>query len=32
VKQQWQYLIIWAECSFDEYLMGSEGLERIYYA
>lgn len=31
VKQQWQYLIIWAECSFDECLMDSEGLERIHY-
>jgi hypothetical protein len=32
VKQQWEYLILWAECSFDEYLTGSEGLELIYYA
>jgi hypothetical protein len=31
-KQQWQYLIIWAECNFDEYLTSSEGLELVHYA
>jgi len=31
-KRRWEYLIIWAECSFDEYLTGSEDLELIHYA
>jgi hypothetical protein len=30
VKQQWQYLIIWAEFNFDEYLTGSEDLELVH--
>jgi hypothetical protein len=29
-KQQWQYLILWAECDFDEYLTSSEGLELVH--
>jgi hypothetical protein len=30
VIQQWQYLIIWAECSFDEHLTGPESLELVH--
>jgi hypothetical protein len=31
-KQQWHYLIIWAEYKFDEYLTSSEGLELVHHA
>jgi hypothetical protein len=31
-KRQWEYLIIWAGCNFDEYLTGSEDLELNPYA
>jgi hypothetical protein len=30
VIQQWQYSIVWAECSFDESLTGPEGLELVH--
>jgi hypothetical protein len=30
VIQQWQYLIIWAEYSFDEHLTESEDLELVH--
>jgi hypothetical protein len=31
-KRRWEYLIIWAGCSFDEYLISSEGLELNHHA
>jgi hypothetical protein len=31
-KRQWEYLIIWAGCNFDESLTGSEDLEPNPYA
>lgn len=32
VKQQWEYLIIWAGCNFDEYLTSSQDLELNHHA
>ena len=31
-KRQWEYLIIWAGCNFDEYLTSSQDLELKHYA
>jgi len=31
-KRQWEYLIIWAGCNFDEYLTSSQGLELNHHA
>ena len=32
VNQQWEYLIIWAGCNFDEYLTSSRDLELNHHA
>jgi hypothetical protein len=31
-KRQWEYLIIWAGCNFDEYLTSSRDLELNHHA
>jgi hypothetical protein len=31
-KHRWEYLIVWANCNFDEYLTSADGLEFNHHA